>query len=280
MAGKEGVASEAGKVGLAGRARAVRGFVGRIWLAVLLLALWEAAARAAGDLYFPPPTEIASTARELWWSGPASRLFLSDKALDDFGPSLTHLLAGWAIAAAVGIAAGVAIGLSRVLFELLDPVLQLGRAIPPPTLIPFFLVVFGLGTEMQVATIVFGAVWPVLLNTVEGVRGVEPLYLDTARAFGFGRATRILRVVLPAAAPRTAAGLRVALGFALILMVIAELMGAGGGIGAHLNDAERGFLPTELWAGIALLGLIGYLLNGVFLLVERRLIGHHRERQD
>ncbi|MBC9713562.1 ABC transporter permease [Streptomyces sp. TRM66268-LWL] len=259
--------------------KAARRIAGRVWLAVLLLAVWELAARTADDLYFPPPTEIASAVRELWWSGPASRLFLSDKALDDFGPSLTHLLVGWALAAALGIAVGVAIGLSRVLAELFDPVLQVGRAIPPPTLIPFFMVVFGLGTDMQVATIVFGAVWPVLLNTVDGVRGVDPLHLDAARVFGLSRTTRLFRVVLPAAAPKAAAGLRVALGFALILMVIAELMGAGGGIGAHLNDAERGFRPVELWAGIALLGIIGYVLNGIFLLAERRFIGHHRERQ-
>ncbi|EPH41891.1 ABC transporter permease [Streptomyces aurantiacus] len=250
--------------------------LGRSWLLVLLVAAWELAARRAGDLYFPPPTRIVSAMRELWWSGPASRLWLSDRAVDDFVPSLSHLLLGWALAGIVGIAVGVVIGLSRIAYLVLDPVLQFGRAVPPPTLIPFFMVAFGLGTSMQLAAIVFGVVWPVLLNTADGVRAVEPVQLDSARVFGLGGFARLRYVVLPAAAPRIFAGLRVALGFALILMVIAELMGSGDGIGSRLNAAEREFRPDQLWAGIVLLGALGCVLNGLFLLVERKALAWHR----
>ncbi len=256
--------------------RAGLGVLARGWLLVLLVLVWESAARRAEDLYFPPPTRIARTMRELWWSGPPSRLWLSDLAVDDFVPSLSHLLLGWAVAGAVGIAVGVGIGLSRVAFHVLDPVLQFGRAVPPPTLIPFFMVAFGLGTSMQLAAIVFGVVWPVLLNTADGVRSVEPLQLDTARVLGLGRLARLRYVVLPGAAPKIFAGLRVALGFALILMVIAELMGSGEGIGSRLNAAEREFRPDRLWAGIVLLGGIGSVLNGLFLLVERKALAWHR----
>ncbi|MFE6400407.1 ABC transporter permease [Streptomyces alboflavus] len=262
---------------VAGRVlRAGLGVLARGWLLVLLVLVWESAARRAEDLYFPPPTRIVRTMRELWWSGPPSRLWLSDLAVDDFVPSLSHLLLGWAIAGAVGIAVGVGIGLSRVAFHVLDPVLQFGRAVPPPTLIPFFMVAFGLGTSMQLAAIVFGVVWPVLLNTADGVRSVEPLQLDTARVLGLGRLARLRYVVLPGAAPKIFAGLRVALGFALILMVIAELMGSGEGIGSRLNAAEREFRPDRLWAGIVLLGGIGCVLNGLFLLVERKALAWHR----
>ncbi|QIB45790.1 ABC transporter permease [Streptomyces aureoverticillatus] len=256
--------------------RAVLALVARGWLLVLLLLAWELAARRAGDLYFPPPTRIVAAMRELWWSGHASRLWLNDRALDDFVPSLSHLLVGWALAGVVGIVVGVAIGLSRVAFLVLDPVLQFGRAVPPPTLIPFFMVAFGLGTSMQLAAIVFGVVWPVLLNTADGVRSVEPVQLDSARVFGLGGLARLRYVVLPAAAPKIFAGLRVALGFALILMVIAELMGSGEGIGSRLNAAEREFRPDRLWAGIMLLGAVGCVLNGLFLLVERKVLAWHR----
>ncbi|GGR76607.1 nitrate ABC transporter permease [Streptomyces aureoverticillatus] len=252
------------------------GFLARFWLLVLLVVAWELAARRAGDLYFPPPTRIVSTMRELWWSGRPSRLWLSERAVDDFVPSLSHLLLGWALAGIVGIAVGVGIGLSRIAYLVLDPVLQFGRAVPPPTLIPFFMVAFGLGTSMQLAVIVFGVVWPVLLNTAEGVRAVEPVQLDSARVFGLGGFARLWYVVLPAAGPRIFAGLRVALGFALILMVIAELMGSGDGIGSRLNAAEREFRPDQLWAGIVLLGAVGCVLNGLFLLVERKALAWHR----
>ncbi|MGA4841887.1 ABC transporter permease [Streptomyces sp. G45] len=239
----------------------------RGWLLVVLVGVWEGAARRAGDLYFPPPSRIVRVMGELWWS---------ERALDDLVPSLSQLLLGWALAGAAGIALGTAIGLSRTAFYVLDPVLQFGRAVPPPTLIPFFMVAFGLGTSMQVATIVFGVVWPVLLNTADGVRSVEPVQLDSARVFGIGGLGRLRYVVLPAAAPKIFAGLRVALGFALILMVIAELMGSGDGIGARLNAAERDFRPDELWATIVLLGVIGCVLNGLFLLVERKALAWHR----
>ncbi|MFD9909462.1 ABC transporter permease [Streptomyces sp. NPDC059063] len=245
----------------------MRFLVARAWLLVVLVGVWEVAARRAGDLYFPPPSRIVTVMREEWWSG---------QGLDDLLPSLGHLLLGWAIAGVVGIAVGTAVGLSRVAFHVLDPVLQFGRAVPPPTLIPFFMVAFGLGTSMQLATIVFGVVWPVLLNTVDGVRSVEPVQLDSARVFGLGGPARLRYVVLPAAAPKIFAGLRVALGFALILMVIAELMGSGEGIGARLNAAEREFRPDQLWAAIVLLGAVGCVLNGLFLLVERKALAWHR----
>ncbi|GHE67413.1 nitrate ABC transporter permease [Streptomyces longispororuber] len=244
-------------------ARAVRFLLLRGWLLAVLVVAWEVAARRAEDIYFPPPGRIVRT-------------LLDDPALDALAPSLGRLLLGWALAGAVGIAVGVGIGLSRVAYHVLDPVLQFGRAVPPPTLIPLFMVVFGLGTSMQLATIVFGVVWPVLLNTADGVRSVEPVQLDTARAFGIGGAARLRYVVLPAAAPKIFAGLRVALGFALILMVIAELMGSGDGIGARLNAAEREFRPDRLWAGILLLGAVGCVLNGLFLLVERTVLAWHR----
>ncbi|GGV44849.1 nitrate ABC transporter permease [Streptomyces spectabilis] len=243
--------------------RAVRFLLLRGWLLGLLLVAWEVAARRAQDIYFPPPSRIV-------------RVMASDPGLGELGRSLELLVLGWGIAGAVGIAAGVGIGLSRVAHHLLDPVLQFGRAVPPPTLIPFFMVVFGLGTSMQLATVVSGVVWPVLLNTVDGVRSVEPVQLDSARVFGLGRAARLRYVVLPAAAPKVFAGLRVALGFALILVVIAELMGSGDGVGARLNAAEREFRPDRMWAVILQLGAVGCVLNGLFLTVERRALAWHR----
>ncbi|WP_242614559.1 ABC transporter permease [Actinomadura roseirufa] len=252
-----------------------RGLIERVWLVAVAVAAWEIVTRRVGETYFPPPSTIVKALREQWFSGPASALFLSDKALDDFSASLAHLFVGWAAAGVAGVALGAAIGRSRVLHDLLDPVLQFLRAVPPPTLVPFFIMVFHIGATMQIVTIAFGVVWPVLLNTSDGVRGVDALQLETARVFGVGRFRRLFQVILPAAAPKIFAGLRVALSFALILMVISELVGSTEGIGSELIGAQRAFELPRMWAGIVMLGILGFLFNALFMLLERRLLRWH-----
>jgi ABC-type nitrate/sulfonate/bicarbonate transport system permease component len=251
------------------------GGAARLWLVALLIGGWEIGTRVTKDSYFPPPSTIVGALHELWFSGPATRLFLTDKAIDDFGPSFINLFGGWIIAAAGGVVLGILIGRSRPTADVLEPLLQFGRSIPPPTLIPFFVVVLGLGTPMQITTIVFGVIWPVLLNTIDGVRTVDALQLETARVFGITGAERLRRVILPAAAPKIFAGLRVSLGFALILMVISELIGSTTGIGAHLINSQQSLEMPEMWAGIVLLGVLGCLFNAAFLLVERRFLSWH-----
>jgi ABC-type nitrate/sulfonate/bicarbonate transport system permease component len=271
---------------VAGRAAARRGPIGglvrlvgrisaRVWLLILLVAGWEVLTRGSTGGYFPAPSLILSTMRDLWFSGPAHRLFLNDKAIDDFSYSLTHLFGGWLLASAVGIVLGVALGRSKTATEYLDPLLQLGRSVPPVTLLPFFIILFHVGATMQVATIAFGVIWPVLLNTIDGARTVDPLQIDTARVFGITGVQRLRQLILPAAAPKIFAGLRVSLSLALILMVISELIGATAGIGDQLLLAQRSFELPKMWAGIVLLGILGYLFNAVFVIVEHRLLAWH-----
>lgn len=247
-------------------------------LAVLAatLGVWEIATQQAEEAYFPPPSVFFPQLQEVWFSGPPSQLFLTDEALHSLVPSLTKLATGWAIAAAIGVLLGLALGRFRVLAQYLDPVLQLGRAVPPPTLIPLFLVVFHLGTTLEVVTIAFGVVWPVLLNSMDGAASVDRMQLDTARVFGLNPFQRLFRLILPASAPKIFAGLRVSVSIALILMVIAELMGGGEGIGEDLVDAQRTFQLPAMWGFIVILGVLGYLLNTLFLVVERRSLRWYR----
>ncbi|MGH3387958.1 MAG: ABC transporter permease [Actinomadura sp.] len=249
--------------------------VARLWLFAALVAFWEIWARTSEESYFPPPSTILPTMRDVWFSGPASHLFLNDKAIADFVPSLTHLFAGWILASLIGIVLGVALGRSRTAAEFLDPLLQLGRAVPPPTLIPFFIIVFQFGAAMHTAAIIFGVIWPVLLNTIDGARSVDAVQLDTARVFGITGAQRLWRLILPAAMPKIFAGLRVSLSLAIILMVVSELVGSTTGIGSHLLTTQRTFEIPNMWAGIVLLGILGYAFNEALLLVERRLLAWH-----
>lgn len=243
------------------------------WVAlIVLIVAWEIAARAAGDVYFPPPTTIFKAGKELWLTGPASQLWLSDVMFQQVAPSLARVLGGWLIAAAIGITLGTMLGRSKTGMDYVGPLFAFMRAIPSPTVIPVFIGLFGIYTEMKLATIVFGAVWPILLNTVDGVRSVDPLQAETARSFRTPRHRWIASVVLPAAMPKIFAGLRLSLSIAVLLMVISELVGRSSGLGYQLMFAQRQFDFANMWAWIVLLGILGYVFNAALLVVERRVL--------
>ncbi|RCG30781.1 ABC transporter permease [Sphaerisporangium album] len=250
--------------------------VTRVWLIPVVVAAWEIGTRQAASAYFPPPSQIVARAYELWFSGPAAHLFLTDDALGDFLPSLARLFGGWAVACVLGIGLGVALGRSRALAGYIDPLVEFGRAIPPPALVPLFIVIFKLGTEMQVATIVYGVIWPILINSIDGARYVDRLHMDTAEVFGMGRAQRLFRIILPAAGPKIFAGLRLSVALAVILMVLSELVGSTDGIGYQLSYTQMNFDLAGMWSVIVLLGVLGLVLNASFLAVERRVLSWHR----
>jgi ABC-type nitrate/sulfonate/bicarbonate transport system permease component len=248
------------------------------WLPfVLLVGVWEAVTRVSGSPFFPPPGEIIATTHDLWLSGPASRLFLTDLAVENLLPSLGRMALALVGSAVVGIGIGIALGRSERAFAYLNPILQFFRAIPPPTLVPVFIVLFDLGTQMQVASIIFSAIWPILLNTADGARSVTPLQMDTAEVFRFSAVDRIRYIIIPSALPKIFAGLRLALSLSLILMVFSELLpGTTNGIGFQLTDAQTRSDMPAMWSVIVLLGVLGYLLNTILLAVEHRVLGWHR----
>jgi ABC-type nitrate/sulfonate/bicarbonate transport system permease component len=252
--------------------RSISGFVRNWLLFVGLVVGWEVTTRIAGDVFFPPPTKITAAAVRLWFSGPASHLFLGDSVFDHILPSLTRVIGGWLLSVALGVALGTALGRSRTGMDYVGPIFAFFRAIPPPTLVPVFLVLFHIGPGMQIATIIFGSLWPVLLNTVDGVRSVDQVKQETARSFRTPRRYWIAMVVLPAALPKIFAGLRVSLSVSLILMVISELVGALNGIGYALLFAQRQYDFPNMWAWIVLLGIVGFGFNALLFAVERRVL--------
>lgn len=252
----------------------VRGALLRWLVLVLALGAWELAARAHGSVYFPPPVRIARHAYDLWFSGPVEHVFLTSAAVDTILPSLGRTAAGFVLSAVAGIALGIAVGRSRRAYALCDPVLQFARAVPPPALVPVFVVVFDFGTPMQLASIVFSAVWPVLINTAEGARDVEPLRLDVAAVLRLNPVERLWFLLLPSALPRIFAGLRLSLSLCLVLMVFSELLpGTANGIGFALTDAQSRSDLLTVWAVLVLLGTLGFLLNTGLLAAEKRLTG-------
>jgi ABC-type nitrate/sulfonate/bicarbonate transport system permease component len=249
-------------------------FLARWAVLAALVALWELATWRAENPFFPRPSAIAEVIQQRWLSGPPSQLFVSG-IQEDVVPSLVRLLSGWAIAAVIGVSLGLALGRSSRLDDYLAPVLHFLRAVPPPALLPVFIVLIGLGSSMQLALIVFGVVWPILLNAADGARAVPATQVDTARVFRVSRAQWLLGVVLPSASPKIFAGLRISLSLSLILMVISEQVGSSDGLGRSLVDAQRDFSLRGMWAVIVLLGVLGYLLNSALLMVERRVLRWH-----
>ncbi|MEV0306558.1 ABC transporter permease [Nonomuraea fuscirosea] len=233
---------------------------------------WEVIARIHHLLYLPPPSTVIARAYQLWFAGPASRAFLTDQALQDLLPSLARLALGWALAAALGLAAGIALGCLPVLAALTDPVLHIGRAVPPPALLPLFLATLPIGTPTQLATIVYAVTWPILIATTDGIRSVDRAFLDTATVFRLQRRRRLLSVLIPAAAPRILAGLRLSVSLALIMAVVSELAASTDGLGYRLQQAAGTLDVPAMWAVIVLLGTAGITANTAFLLLQRHLL--------
>ena len=166
-------------------------------------------------------------------------------------------------------------GSSRRIRQALEPLVELLRATPAIALVPALIVILGVGDRMRIAVIAFGVVFPVLVNSMDGVRAASPELRETASLLRMGRAERILRVDLPAALPSIFAGLRVAVSIGLVMVVVSEFVGGGDGLGHYILVEQSQFNIPEMYAGILFLGLLGFVLNGVFVLVERRALSWH-----
>jgi ABC-type nitrate/sulfonate/bicarbonate transport system permease component len=237
-------------------------------LPLILITVWWVASAGSTSFFWPPLETILKAFPDTW---------TADRWLHDVLPSLVRLLIGYGIALVVGISLGTLIGLQRTVRALLEPTLEFFRAVPPPVLVPIIALFAGYtGSASKILTIALGCLWPILLNTVEGVRGLDEVLLDTARSYRLRRRTQILQVVVRGASPQVAAGARQALSIGVILMVISELFGANRGLGASIVQFQRSFAIPEMWTGIILLGLIGVALSVLFRIVEHYALAWYR----
>jgi ABC-type nitrate/sulfonate/bicarbonate transport system permease component len=235
---------------------------------LLLLGLWAIWSAGTDTFYYPPLTEILEKFSETW---------LFERVGSDVVPSLLRLTAGYFLAVFVAVLVGIPLGLNDTARRAAAPIVEFLRAIPPPALLPLAIVVIGVGNSMKVLLIAFVCLWPVLLNTIDGIRGIDPTLNETVRIYGVRGLTRLRLVTLPAAAPQIFAGMRTSLSLALIMMVISEMVASTNGIGFFVLQSQRSFAIPEMWSGILLLGILGYVLNLIFILVERRVLAWHRE---
>jgi sulfonate transport system permease protein len=236
-----------------------------------LIALWWFASRHSSSVYYPPLSKIVTTLRQVW---------LFSHFMSDAVPTLVHLAIGFLIAVAVGIVVGTLLGMAPLCAEVVSPVLEFVRAIPVVAVLPAGLLVLGVGPAFQITVIAFGAVWPVLLNTMDGVRALDPIVVDVGRSFRIPRHVRLFKITLPAAMPNIVAGVRTSISIAVSVVIFSELMGATSGIGYQILQAQDTFAVPEVWAGVILLGVLGYLLNVAFRGLEYVLLRQHRNMRE
>jgi ABC-type nitrate/sulfonate/bicarbonate transport system permease component len=216
--------------------------------------------------HFPPISETLGTLLEQL--GEAS-----------FWEAVGNTLQGWAlglaIAAALAIPIGIVIGSSRMLYRALRGLIEFLRPIPSVALIPLAILIYGTGLQSKVFLAAFACFWQLLVATLYGVQDVDPVATDTARSFGFSRVQRLFRVTLPSAVPYIATGLRIASAVSLILTVTAELVIGSAGLGRSINIARSGGNEELMYALILTTGVLGVLLNGIFVRAERRVLRWH-----
>lgn len=257
-------------------AAAAAGTRARAWLGpgvlLSLVLLLELATRAGwvNAVLVPPPSVVAQRLFTLGMNGQG--------VLDPLARTLSLLAVAYTIGCVLAIALGVLMGRFPRVHGLLEPLVEVVRPLPKPALLPPLMLFLGLGATMKITAVALGVFFPVLINTIQGVRGVDPVMVDTARTFQHSRAMLLWKVVLPSAMPLILSGMRIALGIALVLVVIAEMMAGTGGIGYLIIDLQRSFRVVDMYAWVVILAVLGYALNEVFVRIERRAI-HWADRR-
>jgi ABC-type nitrate/sulfonate/bicarbonate transport system permease component len=234
------------------------------WLAfAAILFFWEITSRAAPklQLYVPAISQI------LWVLG---QLLLSGAIARHLGVTLARFLEGYLFAATMAVSLGIVLGYFRSLHSWLEMLIEFLRPMPSVAIIPVAILILGIGDSMIVAVTVYASMWPILINTIDGVRRIESTLIDTGRTFGLSRGQILWQIILPGASSYIVTGLRIGLSIALILVTTAEMIAGSKGLGFFILDEERSMNSGNMYAGIILVAVLGYALNRGFLTLEAK----------
>ena len=190
--------------------------------------------------------------------------------------TVQRMLKGWLLASLLGIGLGALIGISATARAWVLPTLEFIRPLPASAILPLAISIFGLSGSMVLFVVAFGSMWPVLLATIHGFASVEPRLREVAAALQMRKSAFIWKVGLPSAMPDILAGMRLSMTVSLILAVVGEMIASQSGLGQAILLAARSFRASELFAGIVLLGAIGFITNALLALAEQRLLRWQR----
>lgn len=234
-------------------------------VAAALVALWQLIAnlRLVSPVFLPGPDRA--------WAS-LTRGFASGELIEKLVGTLQHMAIGWLLASLVGIVLGALIGSSKAMRIYVAPTLEFLRPLPVSAVIPVAIALFGLTQSMALFVIAFGSLWPLLLATIHGFAAVEPRLYEVARALHMSRVAVIFKIALPSASPDILAGMRLSLTVALILSVVCEMLAGLDGLGHWVLLSARSFRSADLFAGVILLGAVGYVTALAMSMAERRLL--------
>lgn len=235
-----------------------------------LLACWWLASNAGwvSRVFLPTPeATLLSLAEGLNLTGSGNGELLAFTQA-----TVARMLQGWLLASLIGVALGALIGTSAAARAWLQPTLEFVRPLPASALLPLAISIFGLSPKMVLSVVAFGAMWPVLLATVHGFAAVEPRLKEVAACLQLSRSAFVWKVGLPNAMPDILAGMRLSMTVSLIVAVVGEMIASQPGLGQAILLAARSFRASELFAGIVLLGLIGFASNALLALAEKKLL--------
>ncbi|MFI6362329.1 ABC transporter permease [Nocardia sp. NPDC050630] len=230
----------------------------------LLVGIWEAAPRLGlvDEVFLPPFSTVAQAFVDLVETG---------AMWEHVSTSLTRSATGFSLALAVAIPVGVAIAWYRPVADFLNPILELFRNTAALALLPVFILILGIGETSKIALVVYASFFPILLNTITGVRTVDPLLIKSAISLGFSPIRLFQKVILPAAVPSIFTGVRMAAASSILVLIAAEMVGARAGLGYLITAAQQNFQIPNMYAGIIAISLLGLGFNGVLVALERRL---------
>ena len=211
---------------------------------------------------FPPPSVIGTTVLDLLRSGDVA---------GPLGDTMALFLSGFLVASAAGAVLGIVMGSSRTMDHLLTPLVEAIRPLPKAALLPVLILFLGLGNGMKVTAVALATLFPVLINTLQGVRGVDPTLVATGRTFGRSRLSITTRIVLPASVPYILTGMRVALALALLMTILAEMLAGTGGLGSLVLENQRAFRIRQMYAWLVMLAVLGLAINLAMSVIERQL---------
>jgi NitT/TauT family transport system permease protein len=236
-----------------------------------LLAIWHFSTAGRPGSLIPPPYDVWQELRDLAIGG------VNDDAYS--GTLYVHLLAsvsrvygGFALALIVALPLGMLIGRIPLIRQLVDPTIQILRPVPVTAWLPLAMIIFGVGPRSAVFLVFLGAFYPMLVNTIFGVRSVEPRLFEAAAMLGCSGSAQFFRVVLPAALPSIFTGMRVAQGFAWVVIVVGEMTGVPTGLGAIIMEARELSRTEIVISGMIVIGVFGFLSDQLIMLIGRRLL--------
>ena len=238
---------------------------------VVLIVLWELVARAGffSPVVLPPPSSVLNRWITMAMPSPVSSIakdgyigwIISSELLTDSISSLGRVVVGFLVGAGLALPLGLVMGASDNIYRLMNPLLQVLRPIPPIAYIPLSIVWFGLGNPPAIFLIALGAFFPVLMNTIAGVRQVDGIYIRAAKNLGAGQWALFTRVILPAATPYILAGVRIGIGTAFIVVIVAEMIAVTNGLGYRILEAREYMWSDKIIAGMITIGLLGLMID-------------------